>query len=77
MAQGFSQQYGLVYDETFCLVVRFESLRTVIANAVENNLRLHQMDFMSIFMKGNLKEEVYMKQSEGFIEKRRSIWFIN
>ena len=71
VAQGFSKQYCLDYDETFCPVVRFESLRTVIAFAVQNNLHLHQMDFMSAFLNGNLKEEVYMKQPEGFVEKQK------
>ena len=71
VAQGFSQQYGLDYDETFCPVVRFESLRTVIAFAVQNNLYLHQMDFTSAFLNGSLKEEVYMKQPEGFVEKQK------
>ena len=41
MAQSFSQQYVLDYDETFCPVVCFESLHTVIAIAVQNNLCLH------------------------------------
>ena len=69
VAQGFSQQHGLDYDETFSPVVRFESLRTVIALAVQNNLYLQQMDFTSAFLNGNLEEEVYMKQPEGFVEK--------
>ena len=73
VAQGFSQQFGLDYDETFCPVVRFESIRTVIALAMQNGLRLHQMDVTTAFLNGELKEEVYMKQPEGFIaedEKR-------
>ena len=68
VAQGFSQQYGLDYDETFCPVVRFESLRTLIAFSVQNNFQLHQMDFTSAFLNGDLEEEIYMKQPEGFIE---------
>ena len=44
VAQGFSQKHGLDYDETFSPVIRFESLRTVIALAVQNGLKLHQMD---------------------------------
>ena len=39
VAQGFSQKYGQDYDETFSPVVRFESLRTVIALAVQNGLQ--------------------------------------
>lgn len=55
----FSQQYGLDYDETFCPVVRFESLHTIIAIAVQNNLHLHQIDFTSAFLNGNLKESLH------------------
>ena len=44
VAQGYSQKFGLDYDETFCPVVRFELVRTVIALAVQHGLKLHQMD---------------------------------
>ena len=50
-------------------VVRFESLRTVIALAVQNGLKLHQMDVTTAFLNGELKEEVYMKQPEGYVIK--------
>ena len=69
VAQGYSQQYGQDYDETFSPVVRFESLRTVIAFAVQHGLELHQMDVTTAFLNGELKEEVYMRQPEGFAAK--------
>ena len=69
VARGFSQKFGEDYDETFCPVVRHESVRTLIALAVQNNLKLHQMDITTAFLNGELKEEVYMKQPEGFIVK--------
>ena len=69
VAQGFSQKHGLDYDETFSPVVRFESLRTVIALAVQNGMKLHQMDVTTAFLNGELEEEVYMKQPEGFAAK--------
>ena len=67
LAQGYSEQEGLDYDETFSPVMRFESVRSVIALAAMNNLRLHQMDITTAFLHGDLKEEVYMKQLEGFV----------
>ena len=67
VAQGFSQKYGLDYDETFSPVVRPESIRTMIALAVKKGLKLHQMDVTAAFLNGELEEEVYMKQPEGFI----------
>ena len=69
VAQGFSQKFGLDYDETFCPVVRFESVRAAIALGVQNGLKLHQMDVTTAFLNGNLEEEVYMKQPEGFAIK--------
>lgn len=67
VAQGFSQKFGTDYDETFCPVVRHESLRTLIALAVQNDLQLHQIDVTTAFLNGQLEEEVYMKQPKGFL----------
>ena len=69
VAQGFSQTFGLDYDETFCPVVRFESVRTVIALAAQHGLQLHQMDVTTAFLNGELQKEVFMKQPEGFVVK--------
>jgi len=60
VAQGFSQKFGADYDETFCPVVRLESLRTVIALAVQNGLKLHQVEHLVC----KLKRSIYgLKQS--------------
>ena len=49
VVQGYSQQYGQDYDETFSPVIRFESARTVLVFAV-NNLKLHQMNVTRVFL---------------------------
>ena len=67
VAQGFSQKYGDDYDEAFCPVVRLESLYALIALAVQLGLKLHQVDVTTAFLNGELEEEVYMRQPEGFI----------
>lgn len=67
IAQGYSQQEGLDYDETFSPVIRVESVRSVIALACKKGLKLHQMDVTTAFLNGNLEEEIYMKQPEGFV----------
>ena len=69
VAQGFSQQPGRDYDETFCPVVRYESIRYVIAMASQMGMMLHQMDVTSAFLNGELEDEVYMKQPTGFTVK--------
>ena len=70
VVQGFSQKYGDDYDETFCPVVRLESLRALMALAVQNGLKLHQVDVTTAFLNGELEEEVYMRQANGFITDR-------
>ena len=67
VAQRFSQKPEIDYDGTFSPVARFESVRTVIALAVQNDLKLHQVDDTTAFPNGDLKDEVYMKQPEGFV----------
>ena len=68
VAQGFSQRFGSDYDETFSPVVRLESLRTLIGLSVYYRLQLHQLDVTTAFLNGQLKEEVYMTQPEGFVQ---------
>ena len=69
VAQGYSQRPGIDYEETFSPVVRFESVRSVIALAAHGNMKLHQMDVKTAFLNGELHEEVFIKQPEGFVEK--------
>ena len=68
VAQGFSQKIGLDYEETFSPVVRFESVRSVLALAAKHNLYVHQMDVSSAFLNGELSEVLYMSQPEGFVQ---------
>lgn len=65
VAKGFTQCFGLDYNEAFSPVVRAESLRLIIALA--NNLNM-DMDICTAFLNGDLEEVVYMEQSEGFVD---------
>ena len=69
VAQGFTQKFGADCDETFCPVVRLESVRTLIELSVQHILQLHQVDITTAFLNGKLEEEVFMKQPEGFVVK--------
>ena len=71
VAQGFSQKFGSDYDETFCPVVRLESVRAVIALSVQYGLELHQVDVTTAFLNGELEEEVFMEQPDGFVTPGR------
>ena len=69
VAQGCTQMYGLDYKETFSPVVRFEPVRFLLAIGALHQLQLHQMDVSTAFLHGELTDEVYMRQSEGFRER--------
>ena len=55
VAQGFLQKHGVDYNETFCPVVRFESVRTVIALAAKHDLKLHHLDITTAFFNSEFK----------------------
>ena len=68
VAKGYSQKYGVDYEETFSPVVRFSSIRALLAVAVEKKMHIHQMDVETAFLNGRLEEEIYMEQPEGYVE---------
>ena len=69
VAQGFTQKYGTDFDETFCPVVRQESLRLLMALSVQHGLTLHQIDVTTAFLNGKLDKKVYMHQPNGYVCK--------
>ncbi|GJX57637.1 retrovirus-related pol polyprotein from transposon TNT 1-94 [Tanacetum coccineum] len=66
LVQGYNQQEGIDYDETFAPVARLEAIRIFLAFATYMNFIVYQMDVKSAFLNGKLKEEVYVKQPPGF-----------
>ena len=66
VARGFSQTHGVDYFETFAPVVRYESVRTVLALAAAKDMEVVQFDVKTAFLNGLLDEEVYMMQPEGY-----------
>ena len=66
VAKGFTQKEGIDYHETFSPVSSKDSFRIIMALVAHFDLELHQMDVKTAFLNGNLGEEVYMQQPEGF-----------
>ncbi|GJU11502.1 retrovirus-related pol polyprotein from transposon TNT 1-94 [Tanacetum coccineum] len=67
VAQGYNQQEGIDYDETYAPVARLESIRILLAYACALDFKLFQMDVKSAFLNGFINEEVYVAQPPGFI----------
>ncbi|GJW04344.1 retrovirus-related pol polyprotein from transposon TNT 1-94 [Tanacetum coccineum] len=69
VAQGFRQEEGIDFEESFAPVARIEAIRIFVANAAHKNMTIYQMDVKTAFLNGELKEEVYVSQPEGFVDQ--------
>ena len=69
MVNGYTQKEGVNYKETFSLILRFASVRLILAIIANLNLELYQMDIKTTFLSGWLDEEIYMDQPITFVTK--------
>ncbi|XP_075097365.1 uncharacterized protein LOC142174876 [Nicotiana tabacum] len=67
VSQGYSQQEGIDYDETFVHVARLKSIRILLDFAAHKGFKLFQMNVKRVFLNGYISEEVYVKQPPGFV----------
>ncbi|GJT00896.1 retrovirus-related pol polyprotein from transposon TNT 1-94 [Tanacetum coccineum] len=67
VAQGFRQEEGIDFEESFAPVARIEAIRIFVAYVAHKNMIIYQMDVKMTFLNGELKEEVYVSQPEGFV----------
>ncbi|GJS70943.1 retrovirus-related pol polyprotein from transposon TNT 1-94, partial [Tanacetum coccineum] len=66
VAKGYRQEEGIDFEESFAPVARIEAIRIFIANAATKNMIIYQMDVKTAFLNGDLQEEVFVSQPEGF-----------
>nr|GEX70305.1 copia protein [Tanacetum cinerariifolium] len=68
VAKRYRQEEGIDFEESFAPVARIEAIRIFIANGASKNMTIYQMDVKTAFLNGELKEEAYVSQPEGFVD---------
>ncbi|GJT46103.1 retrovirus-related pol polyprotein from transposon TNT 1-94 [Tanacetum coccineum] len=68
VARGYRQEEGIDFEESFAPVARLEAIRIFLAFAAHMNMVVYQMDVKTAFLNGNLREEVYVSQPDGFVD---------
>ncbi|GKB57318.1 retrovirus-related pol polyprotein from transposon TNT 1-94, partial [Tanacetum coccineum] len=70
------QEEGINFEESFAPVARLESVRMFVAFVAHKNITIFQMDVKTAFLNGPLKEEVYVRQLDGFVDQTFQIIYI-
>ncbi|XP_074299116.1 uncharacterized protein LOC141630144 [Silene latifolia] len=70
VVQGYYQQEGIDFDETFPPIARLDAIRLLIAFAAHMDIKLFQMDVKTAFLNGYLQEEVYVEQPPDFLDSK-------
>ncbi|GKF74533.1 retrovirus-related pol polyprotein from transposon TNT 1-94 [Tanacetum coccineum] len=68
VAKKYGQEEGIDFEESFAPVARLEAVRICVAYAAHKNFPIYQMDIKMAFLNGPLKEEVFVRLSDGFVE---------
>ena len=68
VAKGFDQRSGMDYTETFSYVIKPSTIQIILALAVHFDWEIWQLDVSNAFLHGNLREEVFVEQPQGFID---------
>jgi len=74
VAKGYSQIHRVDYTDTYAPVARMESMRTILHIGATLDWEINQLDIKTAFLNGDLEEEVYMEQPEGWKEAGKEDW---
>jgi len=67
VAKGFSRRPGIDFEETFSPVIKHDTLRVVLSLVAAHDLEMSQLDVKTAFLYGELDEEIYLQQPEGYV----------
>ena len=69
MVQVYAQKEGIDYEETFYPTAKWAIIRALLSLAAQNGWKVHQMDVKTVFLNGDLKENVFMSRPKEFVVK--------
>ena len=69
VAKGYSQKFGQDYDATFAPVAKQTTFRTLLTIAAARNMKVRHYDVKTAFLNGDITEDLYMSQPEGYVAK--------
>lgn len=69
VAKGYVQKQGVDLDEVYAPVTRIEIIRLLLALSAKENWQVRHLDVKTAFLNGDIKEEVYVRQPEGFVKQ--------
>ena len=75
VAKGYSQREGVDFNEIFSPIAKLTSIRLFLSIVVAYDFEIEQMDVKTTFLHGNLDEEIYMRQLDGFVVKGKEDLF--
>ena len=74
VAKGYAQVKGIDFNETYASVVRYDSLRVILSMCAVLNLEMAQLDIITAFLCGQVKEVIFITQPEGFVVPGKENW---
>jgi len=69
-AKGYTQKFGIDYNETFAPVVKHTSIRTLLTLAAKEDYEVYQFDVNTAFLYGMIDADIYMEQPDGYVNKK-------